>query len=191
MNYIHNETNKIVKNKIDRLIMINLLVEYGRELEKVRLTEKDILNEETLHKYSNDELYNIYGYYSINDEDDPRMTRFKNHKEEFLTKKPQHNPPKQINRKQATDLIIFFYTYHNKENDFFISNVKKNKVKIYDLIKFIRYNITKPSFYIDELINEDIENDLHLTPSLLEYIPHFREWRFKFEKAIKYNFKLN
>ena len=48
MNYKHNETNKIVKNKLDRLIMINLLVEYGRELEKVRLTEKDILNEETL-----------------------------------------------------------------------------------------------------------------------------------------------
>ena len=174
MNYKHNETNKIVKNKLDRLIMINLLVEYGREFEKVRLTEKDILNEETLNKYSNDELFNIYCYYSINDEDDPRMTRFKSHKEEFLTKNPQHNPPKQINRKQATDLIIFFYTYHNKENDFFISNVKKNKVKIYDLIKFIRYNITKPSFYIDELINEDIENDLHLTPSLLEYKPHFR-----------------
>jgi len=83
MNYIHNETNKIVKNKIDRLIMINLLVEYGRELEKVRLTEKDILNEETLHKYSNDELYNIYCYYSINDEDDPRMTRFKIIKKNF------------------------------------------------------------------------------------------------------------
>ena len=34
MNYKHNETNKIVKNKLDRLIMINLLVEYGREFEK-------------------------------------------------------------------------------------------------------------------------------------------------------------
>ena len=74
MNYKHNETNKIVKNKLDRLIMINLLVEYGREFEKVRLTEKDILNEETLNKYSNDDFFNIYCYYSINDEDDPRMT---------------------------------------------------------------------------------------------------------------------
>jgi hypothetical protein len=50
MNYKHNETNKIVKNNLDRLLMINLLVEYGREFEKVRLTEKDILNEETLNK---------------------------------------------------------------------------------------------------------------------------------------------
>jgi len=86
MNYIHDEKNKIVKNKVDRLIMINLLLEYGRELKKVRLTENNSLNEEILNKCSNDELFNIYGYYSINDEDDPEMTPFKNHKDEFLTK---------------------------------------------------------------------------------------------------------
>ena len=109
--------------------MINLLVEYGREFEKVRLTEKDILNEETLNKYSNDELFNIYCYYSINDEDDPRMTRFKSHKEEFLTKNPQHNPPKQINRKQATDLIIFFIHITIKKMIFLYLMLKKTKLK--------------------------------------------------------------
>ena len=191
MNYIHDEKNKIVKNKVDRLIMINLLLEYGRELKKVRLTENNSLNEEILNKCSNDELFNIYGYYSTNDEDEPEMTSFKNHKYEFLTKNPQHNPKKNINRKQATDLIIFFYKYHNKENDIFISNVKKNKVKIYDLIKFIRYNIKNPFFYIDELINEDIENDLHLTPSLLKYMPNFKEWRFESKKALNYNIKIS
>ena len=66
--------------------------------------------------------------------------------------------------------------------------LKKNKVKLNELIYFIKISIKNPCFYIDELINEDIENDLHLTPSLLEYIPHFREWRFKFKKAINYNF---
>jgi hypothetical protein len=61
---------------------------------------------------------------------------------------------------------------------------------IYDLIKFIRYNITDPYFYIDKLLKEEIEYDIQHNELFLLFNPPYRERHFKYEKAINYNFKI-
>jgi hypothetical protein len=175
--------NTLVINKFNRFLMIKLLIKFGEEQKKT-----GFFNASNLNNMTNDELFQWYNTYYYGEEE-PEIDEFQSFKNEFLINNPQYNRPKNINHKQAKELIIFYYTINNIKSDAFLSKIKNHKIKINNLRTFIMENIQDPSGLIDLMIKTDINNSLERLPILLNYIPNYEEYFYNSNKKLKYNIK--
>jgi len=158
--------NDIIKNKLDRNLIIKLLNEYG-------IINKDepffkVLTLSKLKKCRNYLLCNIYYYIKTHKnadkhEENPifrereEITPFKIYKEKFLIRHPQFTKSHLILKDEARELILFFYNYTEKEKDGFFFDVEKNKIKVSILREFIsdyikNFQLIKEA-YINNIIN--------------------------------------
>jgi hypothetical protein len=191
------DKNDLIKSKLDKKIILKMFNEYT--LIRPGIPDLSINN---LMTYTRDELFYLYHEYKIDEyarnedrDNDPTYKgiffKFEGYKNTYLLEHPEENPPKPIKKEQALNIILFYYKYHNKE-DFFLSNIKKNKVKMIDLISFIKHKIKNYAFYVEELLKEQIQDEIKTRNYLKWFVkPSYMEENLKYEKEINYNFKLN
>jgi len=188
------DKNDLIKSTLDKKLIIRMFGEYRQLRPGI---EKLSIN--NLMSYSRDELFYLYAeqklfeYADNEDKEDNDHTDFfdfERYKNNYLLENPEENPPKKINRKQAIKLILYYYRYHNKK-DSFLSNIKSNKVKLIDLIEFIKHTIKNIDFYVEELLKEEIQYDIDARNHLKYFVkPSYMDEHLKYEKEINYNFKI-
>jgi hypothetical protein len=92
--------NTLIKSKLDRKLIIQLLGDYGEHRKNI-----EELNIHKLYKYSKSDLYYLYQEYHLEEdiqnedrEDDPdykgNPLQFQGYKQNYLIDHPEENPPK-------------------------------------------------------------------------------------------------